>query len=278
MFVEPEITPTNQKVARWYYEGLQNMDDLYRAPGALDNMPNEYEDGHSTGNLTPPRSRLPSAAGPSGIATPTPTPTKGVADILPLQVNVSEQERYRGTRPCSTTISTSRYCPRACLVLSSFGSSSDGPTKSRGPGSFSDGLTKSRGPGFSSGAITKSRAPLSSIDGPAFQEHLLMAQQTFKVQEPLLMAQLTSKVQDPLVMGSTSMNYRPVRLRKQLLISVNAGGDHWLIAKMELTLRSIRLYDPWGQEVKYQVRNQQVAYLQWFLPSMLNQIGFYKKR
>ncbi|KAI9194031.1 hypothetical protein LWI28_002541 [Acer negundo] len=81
MFVEPEITPTNQKVARWYYEGLQNMDDLYRAPGALDNMPNEYEDGHSTGNLTPPRSRLPSAAGPSGIATPTPTPTKGVADI-----------------------------------------------------------------------------------------------------------------------------------------------------------------------------------------------------
>ena len=60
----------------------------------------------------------------------------------------------------------------------------------------------------------------------------------------------------------------------QLLIPVNAGDDHWLMAKVELTLRSIRLYDSWEQEVEYQVRNQQVACLRWFLPSMLNQIGF----
>ncbi|KAK0586313.1 hypothetical protein LWI29_004886 [Acer saccharum] len=39
-------------------------------------MPDEYEDGRST---TPPQSRPTNAAGPSGVATP--TPTTGVADI-----------------------------------------------------------------------------------------------------------------------------------------------------------------------------------------------------
>ena len=64
----------------------------------------------------------------------------------------------------------------------------------------------------------------------------------------------------------------------QLLIPVNVGGGHWLMAKVELTLRSIRLYDPMGQPIEYQVRNQQLACLRWFLPSMLDQIGFYKKK
>ena len=50
------------------------------------------------------------------------------------------------------------------------------------------------------------------------------------------------------------------------------------MAKVALTLRSIRLYDPSGQEVEYQVRNQQLACLRWFMTSMLNQIGFYKKK
>ncbi|KAK0579375.1 hypothetical protein LWI29_025355 [Acer saccharum] len=76
MYADPEITPTDQETAKWYYDGLQNVDDLYPAPGSLDNMPDEYEDGRST---TPPQSRPTNAAGPSGAATP--TPTTGVADI-----------------------------------------------------------------------------------------------------------------------------------------------------------------------------------------------------
>ena len=47
----------------------------------------------------------------------------------------------------------------------------------------------------------------------------------------------------------------------QLLIPVNVRGSHWLMAKVELTLRSIRLYDPVGQPVEYQVCNQQLACL-----------------
>ena len=35
----------------------------------------------------------------------------------------------------------------------------------------------------------------------------------------------------------------------QLLIPVNVGGGHWLMAKVELTLRSIRLYDPIGSQL-----------------------------
>ncbi|KAK1584304.1 hypothetical protein Q3G72_031770 [Acer saccharum] len=76
MYADPEITPTDQETAQWYYDGLQNVDDLYPAPGSLDNMPDEYEDGRST---TPPQFRPTNAAGPSGAATP--TPTTGVADI-----------------------------------------------------------------------------------------------------------------------------------------------------------------------------------------------------
>ncbi|TXG69532.1 hypothetical protein EZV62_004467 [Acer yangbiense] len=55
--------------------------------------------------------------------------------------------------------------------------------------------------------------------------------------------------------------YHPWNEVDTLLILVNVGGGHWLMAKVELTLRSIRLYDLWGQEVEYQVCNQQVACL-----------------
>ncbi|KAK1563581.1 hypothetical protein Q3G72_029528 [Acer saccharum] len=41
MYVDPEITPTNQETTQWYYDGLQNVDDLYPAPGSLDNMPDD---------------------------------------------------------------------------------------------------------------------------------------------------------------------------------------------------------------------------------------------
>ncbi|KAK0599336.1 hypothetical protein LWI29_004366 [Acer saccharum] len=71
---------------------------------------------------------------------------------------------------------------------------------------------------------------------------------------------------------------RPWNEVDTLLIPVNVGGGHWLMAKVGLTLRSIRLYDPVGQPDEYQVRNQQLACLRWFLPSMLNQICFYKKK
>ncbi|KAK2642787.1 hypothetical protein Ddye_024550 [Dipteronia dyeriana] len=42
---------------------------------------------------------------------------------------------------------------------------------------------------------------------------------------------------------------RPWKEVDTLLIPVNTGGGHWLMARVELTLRSIRLYDPWQQEV-----------------------------
>ncbi|KAK2640327.1 hypothetical protein Ddye_028122 [Dipteronia dyeriana] len=81
MFAEPEITPTNQEVGKWYYEGVQNVDDLYPAPGALNNMLDEndvHEGGCSTNNHTHEQTRPTSTAEPSGTA--------GVADIpIPLR-------------------------------------------------------------------------------------------------------------------------------------------------------------------------------------------------
>ena len=84
MYADPEITATNQEAAQWYYDGLENVDDLYPAPGPLHNM----ED----------------IAGPSGTAAP--TPTTGVAHIP-----TPPRPRLRawtigggGSRPCSATI------------------------------------------------------------------------------------------------------------------------------------------------------------------------------
>ncbi|KAK2650405.1 hypothetical protein Ddye_017894 [Dipteronia dyeriana] len=71
MFVEPEITLTNQEVGKWYYEGVQNVEDLYPAPGALDNMLDEndvHEDGCSTNNHTLEYTRPTSTTEPSGTA------------------------------------------------------------------------------------------------------------------------------------------------------------------------------------------------------------------
>ncbi|KAK3221780.1 hypothetical protein Dsin_008805 [Dipteronia sinensis] len=78
--------------------------------------------------------------------------------------------------------------------------------------------------------------------------------------------------------GNKDDGCRPWKEVDTLLIPMNVGGGHWLMASVELTLRSIRLYDPWQQEVQYKFRNQQVACLRYSLPLMLNQIGFYKKR
>ncbi|KAK2658533.1 hypothetical protein Ddye_005066 [Dipteronia dyeriana] len=76
MFARPEITLTNQEVGKWYYEGVQNVDDLYPAPDALNNMLDEndvHEGGCSTNNHTHEQTRPTSTAEPSGIT--------GVTDI-----------------------------------------------------------------------------------------------------------------------------------------------------------------------------------------------------
>ncbi|KAK2650404.1 hypothetical protein Ddye_017893 [Dipteronia dyeriana] len=73
--------------------------------------------------------------------------------------------------------------------------------------------------------------------------------------------------------GNNEYGCRPWKEVDTLLIPVNAGGGHWLMVRVELTLRSIRMYDPWQQEVQYEIRNEQVACLRYPLPLMLNQIG-----
>ncbi|KAK3177765.1 hypothetical protein Dsin_033217 [Dipteronia sinensis] len=51
--------------------------------------------------------------------------------------------------------------------------------------------------------------------------------------------------------GNKDDGCRPWKEVDTLLIPMNVGGGHWLMASVELTLRSIRLYDPWQQEVQY---------------------------
>jgi len=82
MYADPEITATAQEAAQWYYDGLQNVDDLYPAPGPLHNM----ED----------------IAGPSGTAAP--TPTTGVAHIPTPPRPRLRAWTIGGSRPCSATI------------------------------------------------------------------------------------------------------------------------------------------------------------------------------
>ncbi|KAK2642789.1 hypothetical protein Ddye_024552 [Dipteronia dyeriana] len=68
--------PTNQEVGKWYYERVHNVDDLYPAPGVLNNMLDEndvHEGGYGTNNHTPEQTRPTSITEPSG--------TTGVADI-----------------------------------------------------------------------------------------------------------------------------------------------------------------------------------------------------
>ncbi|KAK3188753.1 hypothetical protein Dsin_028314 [Dipteronia sinensis] len=59
-----------------------------------------------------------------------------------------------------------------------------------------------------------------------------------------------------------------------VLIPSNIGGQHWLLASVDLTVEKIHLLDPFRQEVPLQIRKEQVAPLRWFLPSMLHQVGF----
>ncbi|KAK2658015.1 hypothetical protein Ddye_011067 [Dipteronia dyeriana] len=71
MFAEQKITPTNHEVGKFYYEGVQNVEDLYPAPDALNNMLDEndvHEGGCSTNNHTPEQTRPTSTVEPSGTA------------------------------------------------------------------------------------------------------------------------------------------------------------------------------------------------------------------
>ncbi|KAK0581708.1 hypothetical protein LWI29_017024 [Acer saccharum] len=110
-------------------------------------------------------------------------------------------------------------------------------------------------------------------------EEMMLAGTTDKPSEewPVLSYKWTAE-QIAWARGKNVGGCRPWNEVDTLLIPVNVGGGHWLMAKVGLTLRSIRLYDPVGQPDEYQVRNQQLACLRWFLPSMLNQICFYKKK
>ncbi|KAK4836734.1 hypothetical protein QYF36_027221 [Acer negundo] len=110
MFVEFTKTVYERDIGVVDQNRLQNVDDLYPALGALDNMPDEYEDERTTDNLTAPRSKPTSAAGPSRTATP--TPTTGVANVPTPPRRCFRAGTVGGTGPCSTTISASRYCPR----------------------------------------------------------------------------------------------------------------------------------------------------------------------
>ncbi|TXG64074.1 hypothetical protein EZV62_011068 [Acer yangbiense] len=385
MYADPKITPTNQETAQWYYDGLQNVDNLYPAPGSLDNMPDEYEDGRST---TPPPSRPTNAAGPSGAATP--TPTTGVADIP-----TPPRRRFRaGTigggldhaAPRSQHADTVREGPpgvrtqRHESVIQSFQElrKEFKDFESRVQDRLEIVLDELRD---SNRRREEEHAELMRIfrsyrhnDDQSHTPlgHSLSMSQYARFYHPLdppVGLQNSAEVQDPLV------NCIPVRLRKRgwqqttpytdpckpkraksashkfkpdekvdaemladyvafkeepngrrdvdiqlivdvpwftnmvnwweemmpagttdkpseewpvlsykiawvrgknvggcrpwnevdtLLIPVNVGGGHWLMAKVGLTLRSIHLYDPVGQPVEYQVRNQQLACLRKF--------------
>ncbi|KAK2662123.1 hypothetical protein Ddye_000697 [Dipteronia dyeriana] len=56
--------------------------------------------------------------------------------------------------------------------------------------------------------------------------------------------------------GNNEDGCRPWKEVDTLFIPVNARGGHWLMARVELTLRSIRLYDPWQHEVQYEIQNE----------------------
>ncbi|TXG57102.1 hypothetical protein EZV62_018415 [Acer yangbiense] len=447
MYADPEITPTDQETAQWYYDGLQNVDDLYPAPGSLDNMPDEYEDGRST---TPPQSRPTNAAGPSGAATP--TPTTGVADIPtpprrrfragtigggldhaaprsqhantvregPPGVRTQRHESviqsfqelrkefkdfesrvqdrleivldelrdsnrrreeehaelmriFRSYRhnddqshtPLGHSLSMSQYARSYHPLDPPVGLQNSAEVQDPPVGLQNSAEVQDPPVGLQNNAEVQD-PPVGIQNSPNVQDPPLMAQQTSKTtpytdpckpkraksashkfkpdekvdaevladyvafkEEPngrrdvdiqlivdvpwfvqfesnnSILEDTTNMVnwwEEMMPAGTTDkpseewpvLSYkwtaeqiawargknvggcRPWNEVDTLLISVNVGGGHWLMAKVGLTLRSIRLYDPVGQPVEYQVRNQQLACLRWFLPSMLNQICFYK--
>ncbi|KAK0595016.1 hypothetical protein LWI29_002583 [Acer saccharum] len=245
MYADPEITPTNQETAQWYYDGLQNVDDLYPAPGSLDNMPDEYEDGRST---TPPQSTPTNAAGPSGAATP--TPTTGVADIP-----TPHRQRFRGpsgvrTQRHESVIQSfqelrkefkdfeSQVQDRLEIVLDElrdsnrrreeehaelmriFRSYRHNDDQSHTPLGHSLSMSqyaRSYHPldppvGLQNSAENSAEVqdpPVGQQNSAEVQDPPVGIQNSPNVQDPPLMAQQTSKVQDPPV------NCRPVRLRKR---------------------------------------------------------------
>ncbi|KAK0600753.1 hypothetical protein LWI29_018103 [Acer saccharum] len=407
MYADPEITPTDQETAQWYYDGLQNVDDLYPALGSLDNMPDEYEDGRST---TPPQSRPTNAAGPSGAATPTPTTggPPGVCTQRHESVIQSFQELRNEFKDFESRVqdsleivldehrdSNQRREEEHAELMRIFRSYRHNDDQSHTPLGHSLSMSqyaRSYHPfdppmGLQNSAEVQD-PPVGIQNSPNVQDPPLMAQQTSKVQDPPVNCRLvrlrkrgwqqTTPYTDPckpkraksashkfkpdekvdaevlanyvafkeepngrrdediqlivdvpwfvqfesnnsILEDTTNMVkwweemmparttdkpseewpvlsykwtaeqiawargknvgcYRPWNEVDTLLIPVNVGGGHWLMAKVGLTLRSIRLYDPVGQPVEYQVRNQQLACLRWFLPSMLNQICFYKKK
>ncbi|TXG46356.1 hypothetical protein EZV62_028144 [Acer yangbiense] len=379
MYADPEITPTDQETAQWYYDGLQNVDDLYPAPGSLDNMPDEYEDGRST---TPPQSRPTNAAGPSGAATP--TPTTGGPPGVRTQRHESVIQSFQELRKEFKDFE-SRVQDRLEIVLDELRDSNRRREEEHAElmrifRSYRHNDDQSHTPLGHSLSMSQYARSYHPLDPPVglqnsaeVQDPLVGLQNSAEVQDPPVGIQNSPNVQDPPLMAqqtskttpytdpckpkrakSTSHKFKPdekvdaevladyVAFKEEpngrrdvdiqlivdvpwfvqfesnnsiledtngqclsykwtaeqiawargknvggcrpwnevdtLLIPVNVGGGHWLMAKVGLTLRSIRLYDPVGQPVEYQVRNQQLACLRWFLPSMLNQICFLQKK
>ena len=64
----------------------------------------------------------------------------------------------------------------------------------------------------------------------------------------------------------------------QVLIPCNLGHHHWVLASVDLSEGKIYLLDLFRQEVTWDHMNKQVACLRWFIPSMLNQVGFHNNR
>ncbi|KAK0578292.1 hypothetical protein LWI29_008115 [Acer saccharum] len=232
MYTDPEITPTYQETAQWYYDGLQNVDDLYPAPGSLDNMPDEYKDGRST---TPPQSRPTNAAGPSGAATPTPTPTTGVADIPTLprrrfradfesrvqdrleiildELRDSNRRREEEHAELMCIFRSYRHNDDQSHTPLGHSLSMSQYARSYHPFDPPVGLQNSaevQDPpvGLQNSAKVQD-PPVGQQNSVEVQDPPVGIQNSPNVQDPPLMAQQTSKVQDPPV------NCRPVRLWKR---------------------------------------------------------------
>ncbi|KAK2653116.1 hypothetical protein Ddye_012972 [Dipteronia dyeriana] len=67
-------------------------------------------------------------------------------------------------------------------------------------------------------------------------------------------------------------------LEDTVLIPCNVGGQHWLVVTVDLILGKLDIFDPWRHEVLHYIRKQQVRPVRWFLPSMLNDMGFHTTR
>ncbi|KAK2645273.1 hypothetical protein Ddye_020468 [Dipteronia dyeriana] len=259
MFAEPEITPRNQEVGKWYYEGVQNVDDLYPAPGALNNMLDEndvHEGGCSSNNHTPEQTRPTNTAEPSGTA--------GVADIpIPLclrfragtigggvdhavppsiveEVRIHKVLRVRAHQFESVMHSfqelreefidfESRLQDRLEIVLDELRDSDRRREEQHVEmicivHTYRHNNDQHHTPLAGSLSMPQNARfdpPCMDYDHPL--DSPVIRQQTFEVQYHPLMAEQNPKVQDPQPMaekpqdtvGSTSMNFRPVRLRKR---------------------------------------------------------------